>query len=139
MESNNENTKKLKEGHWYKNAQTNEPIMIKEDNGYKVMAIRFIAVKPTEEEDAGIYNNCLLLPEEIIIDKKDIAYLEVTEENLLNFGFLLPPKWIYSSDLKLLGRTSVKHGPKFYLINKTDKGIHEIQERYNLKLTLRIL
>lgn len=139
MKENNENEQKLKEGHWYKNLQTNEPIMIKEDNGYKVKAIRFIVVKPTKDEDAGIYNNCLLLPEEIIIDKKDIVPLEVTEENLLNFGFLLPPKWIYYSDLKLSGRTSVKHGSKFYLINKTDKGIHEIQERYNLKLTLRIL
>ena len=54
--------------------------------------IRFIVVKPTKDEDAGIYNNCLLLPEEIIIDEKDIVPLEVTEENLLNFGFLLPPK-----------------------------------------------
>lgn len=139
MESNNENTKKLKEGHWYKNSQTNEPIMIKKHNGYKVKVIRFIVVKPTKDEDVGIYNNCLLLPEEIIIDEKDIVPLEVTEENLLNFGFLLPPKWIYSGDLKLSGRTSVKHGSKFYLIYKTDKGIHEIQERYNLKLTLRRL
>lgn len=139
MVENNENAQKLKDGHWYKNSQTNEPIMIKEDNGYKVKAIRFIAVKPTKDEDVGIYNNCLLLPGEIIIDKKDIVPLEVTEENLLNFGFLLPPKWIYDSDLKLSGRISVKHGSKFYLIYKTDKGIHEIQERYNLKLTLRNL
>lgn len=139
MKGNNEINKELKEGHWYKNLQTNEPIMIKEDNGYKVKAIRFIAVKPTKDEDAGIYNNCLLLPEEIIIDKKDIVPLEVTEENLLNFGFKLPPKWIYNSDLRISGRTSAKHGSKFYIINKTDKGIHEIQERYNLKLTLRIL
>ena len=139
MKENDENAQWLKEGHWYKNSQTNEPIMIKEDNGYKVKVIRFIAVKPNKDEDAGIYNNCLLLPEEIIIDKKDIESLEVTEENLLNFGFLLPPKWIYNGDLKLSGRTSVKHGSKFYLIYKTDKGIHEIQERYNLKLTLRAL
>lgn len=139
MKENNENTKKLKEGHWYKNSQTNEPIMIKEDNCYKVKAIRFIVVKPTKDEDAGIYNNCLLLPEEIIIDEKDIVPLEVTEENLFRFGFVLPPKWIFNSDLKISGRTSVKYGAKFYLINKNDKGIHEIQERYNLKIYLHRL
>lgn len=137
MESNNEINKELKEGHWYKNSQTNEPIMIKKDNGYKVKAIRFIVGEPIKDEDVGYINN--FLPEEIIIDKKDIVPLEVTEENLLNFGFLLPPEWIYRGDMKFSGKTSAKHGSKFYLIYKTDKGIHEIQERYNLKLTLRNL
>lgn len=138
MKENNENAQKLKEGHWYKNSQTNEPIMIKEDNGYKVKVIRFIAVKPTEDEDAGMYNNCLLLPEEIIIDKKDIVPLEVTEENLFRFGFILPPKWIFDADLKISVGTSAKYAAHFYLIYKNDR-IHDIQERYNLKLYLHRL
>ena len=92
-----------------------------------------------KENKRKTYKYPLIIP--IIIytgDKKDIVPLEVTEENLLNFGFKLPPKWIYNSDLRISGRTSAKHGSKFYIINKTDKGIHDIQERYNLKLTLRI-
>lgn len=140
MESKNKISNELKEGHWYKNSKTDEPIMIKEDMGCEVMVIKFIKnPTPTKDKYTGIYND-LLLPEEIIVDKEDIVPLKVTVENLFKFGFILPSEWIFYCDLNSSsGKTSVKLGPNFYLIYKTDSGIHEIQERYNLKLTLRRL
>lgn len=139
MESNNEINKGLKEGYWYKNSKTDELIMIKEDMGCEVKVIKFIKnPTPTKDEDERIYTD-LFLSEENIVNKEDIVPLEVTEENLFRFGFLLAPKWIYYGDLNYSGKTRVKYGSKFYLIYKTDKGIHEIQERYNLKLTPRRL
>lgn len=76
-------------------------------------------------------------PISFIANKVDIVPLEVTRENLIRFGFILPYYHSFNSDMKQRGK--VKLGPKSYEVNETDKGIHDIQERYNLKLYLRRL
>lgn len=121
----------LKEGHWYKNSKTDEPIMIEADLADKAMVRKFVS---------NLTNSKTFSSVSFICDKKDIVPLEVTGENLFKFGFILPSEWIFYCDLNSSsGKTSVKLGPNFYLIYKTDSGIHDIQERYNLKLTLRRL
>lgn len=129
MESNNENTKKLKEGHWYKNSQTNEPIIIDSDLGDTALVQKFIRDKYAP----------WFYPISFIANKVDIVPLEVTRENLIRFGFILPYYHSFNSDMKQRGKVRVKLNLKSYEVNETDKGIHEIQERYNLKLYLRRL
>ena len=75
MESNNENTKKLKEGHWYKNSQTNEPIIIDSDLGDKALVQKFMRDKYAP----------WFYPISFIANKADIVPLEVTRENLIRF------------------------------------------------------
>lgn len=133
MKSKNEIRNKLKEGHFYKNSKTDEPIMIEADLEDKAMVSKFVS-------NLTKVGSKTLSSVSFICDKKDIVPLEVTEENLFKFGFILPSEWIFYCDLNSSsGKTSVKLGPNFYLIYKTDSGIHEIQERYNIKLTLRRL
>ena len=54
MESNNENTKKLKEGHWYKNSQTNEPIIIDSDLGDKALVQKFIRDRYSLDDELAL-------------------------------------------------------------------------------------
>ena len=70
MKENNENTKKLKEGHWYKNAQTNEVIIIDSVSGDKVLAQKFI-----RDSYSAWFS-----PISFIADEVDLLPLEVTIE-----------------------------------------------------------
>lgn len=132
MELIKEINRKLKEGHWYKNSKTDEPIMIEADLEDKALVSKFVS-----NLAKGDY--ITFTPVSFICNKEDIVPLEVTRENLIRFGFILPRYYSFINQIKILGKVSIKLGPKSYIIKETDKGIHEIQERYNLQLTLRRL
>ena len=132
MEFIKEINRKLKKGHWYKNSKTDEPIMIEADLEDKALVKKLIP-------DINAPFVGLFIPVSFICNKEDIVPLEVTRESLIRFGFILPRYYSFINQIKTLGKVSVKLGPKSYIIKETDKGIHEIQERYNLILTPRRL
>lgn len=116
----------LKRGYWYKNSKTDEPIIILEDRGEKVKALALTSAKnfPLDIPYLATTN--------VTVDKENIKPLEITYDNLKQLGFIMPTKHLFNSELKRSGAVTVKYDSKLYRIKKEFKGIHEIQERYNL-------